>query len=108
MGVDRSSEMSHLTELERWTIIAYRNEGKSFGSIAEELGHSKSTVARTMERFEETKSVGDRTRKRIRSKLGGLVGQEIEETMEGKVGMSTRRMAKKLRVEHDVPISHVV
>lgn len=99
--------MSHLTELERWTIIAYRNEGKSFGSIAEELGHSKSTVARTMERFEETKSVGDRTRKRTRSKLGGLVGQEIEETMEGKVGMSTRRMAKKLRVEHDVPISHM-
>jgi IS30 family transposase len=50
--------MSHLTELERWTIVAYRNEGKSFGSIAEELGHSKSTVARTVERFEETKSVG--------------------------------------------------
>ena len=53
-------EMSHLSELERWTMIAYRNEGKSFGSIAEELGHSKSTVARTVERFEETKSVGDR------------------------------------------------
>ena len=74
--------------------------------LAEELGHSKSTVARTVERFEETKSVGDRTRKRTGSKLDG-VGQEIEETMEGKVGMSTRRMAKKLRVEHGLPISHM-
>jgi transposase len=99
--------MSHLTELERWTVIAYRNEGKSFASIAEELGHSKSTIARTVERFEEKKSVGDRTRKRTRSKLGRVIGQEIEETMEGKVGMSTRRMAKKLRVEHGLPISHM-
>ena len=104
MYVDRCSEMSHLTELERWTVIAYRNEGKSFASIAEELGHSKSTVA---QRFEETKSVGDRKRKRTRSKLGGVLGQEIEETMEGKVGMSTRRMAKKLRVDHSLPISNV-
>ena len=27
--------------------------------------------------------------------------------MEGKVGMSTRRMAKKLRVEHGLPVSHM-
>jgi transposase len=39
--------------------------------------------------------------------LGGLVGQEIEETMDGKVGMSTRRMAKKLRVELGLPVSHM-
>ena len=83
MCVDRCFEMSHLTELERWTIVAYRNEGKSLGSIAEELGHSRFIVARTVARFKETKSVGDRTRKRTRTKLGGLVGQEIEDSMEG-------------------------
>ena len=66
----------------------------------------KSTVARTVERSEETKSVGDRTRKRTRSKLGGLVGQEIEESMERK-GNEPRRTAKKLRVEHGLPISHM-
>ena len=40
-------------------------------------------------------------------KIVGLVGQEIEESMERKVGMSTRRMAKKLRVEHGLPVSHM-
>ena len=75
--------MSHLSELERWTMIAYHNEGKSFGSIAEELGHSKSTVARTVERFEETKSVGNRTRRRTRSNLGGS-GKRLRRLWKGR------------------------
>lgn len=42
-----------LTELQRYTILAYYFENKTLVQIAEERGVNKSTVCRTLKRAEE-------------------------------------------------------
>ena len=43
---------SELTDLQRYTIVAYYFEGKKLYQIARERGVNKSTVSRTMKRAE--------------------------------------------------------
>lgn len=42
-----------LTELQRYTLVAYYFRGKTLNRIAEERGVCKSTVCRTLHRAEE-------------------------------------------------------
>ena len=42
-----------LTELQRYTILAYYFEGKKLVQIAEERGINKSTASRTLKRAED-------------------------------------------------------
>jgi transposase len=99
--------MPHTTQLQRWQIVSHMSEGSTATSVAEVVGVSRGTVARHWRRYNAEHTVADRQRKRKRSTLGEAPERLIEREMVGAVGMSTRRMAKKLCVEQGVKVSHV-
>ena len=98
--------MAHLSEGERWTLVALYNEGHSIRELAHTHKIDRNTVRRWIRTYERTGTVADAQRAGRPSKVTCSVQTAIKRQMANKQRRSSRYMAVKMRREGTANISY--
>lgn len=101
----------HLTLEQRWAVVSLVNYGQlSFRAAAHKVGCDERTARRIWRLHRDTGGVEYAARHRARPVLTGPVEAMVRQDMVGHEGVSTRKMAKRIRRElhvrvHDTTIA---
>ena len=104
----RSDEktLHHISLEDRWMAISMHKLGYSERKIAKQIGRKKGGVHVILNKWKEHHMVEDKKRARKRRKITPDMEENIKQRAEGKVGQSSRRLAKDVLIDTGVKLDH--
>jgi transposase len=98
--------MSHISEHDRWTIVAQHESGVQTADIHRQHGWSKDTIRHWIRQYEHTGTVADAPRPGRPTKVTRSVQQSIRQHMANQQRRSLRYMAHHMRRQQIADISY--